>query len=79
MNTITQAFDSRSMPLAEPSTAPSAFSLWQWLGERVTAQVSPRQEGHALRDPAHEPMSMDARSASDLRAAADLSEQRHDR
>ena len=79
MNTLTQAFDSRSMPLSEPSTAPSAFSLWRWLGERATAQVSARQEADALRDHAHELMSMDPRFANDLCAEADLLEKRRDR
>jgi hypothetical protein len=79
MNTVTQAFDSRSMPLSEPSTAPSAFSLWRWLGDRATAKASARQEADALRDHAHELMSMDPRFANDLRAAADQPEQRHDR
>ena len=79
MNTITQAFDSRSMLLSEPSTAPSAFSLWRWLGERATAQVSARQEADALRDHAHELMSMDPRFANDLCAEADLLEKRRDR
>jgi hypothetical protein len=79
MNTVTQAFDSRSMPLSEPSTAPSAFSLLRWLGDRVTATASARQEANALRDHAHELMSMAPRFASDLRAAADQHEQRHDR
>ncbi|HEY2979133.1 MAG TPA: hypothetical protein VGJ35_14315 [Burkholderiaceae bacterium] len=78
MNTVTQAFDSRSMPLAEPSTAPSALSLWAWLGDRVNAKLSARQEANSLRDHAHELMSMDPRFANDLRAAADLHEQRHE-
>jgi len=47
MNTITQAFDSRAMPLlSEPSTAPSAFSLWRWLGDRLAAKA----QATALRD-----------------------------
>jgi hypothetical protein len=79
MNTITQTFDSRSMLLSEPSTAPSAFSLWRWLGERVAAKASARQEANALRDQAPELMSMDQRFATDLRAAADQHEQRHER
>jgi hypothetical protein len=79
MNTVTQAFDSRSMTLAEPSTAPSALSLWAWLGDRVNAKLSARQEANALRDHAHELMSMAPRFANDLRAAADLHEQRNDR
>ena len=79
MNTVTQAFDSRSMTLAEPSTAPSAFSLWAWLGDRVNAKLPARQAANTLRDHAYELMSMDPRFANDLRAAADLHEQRHDR
>ena len=80
MNTITQAaFDSRSMPLSEPSTAPSAISLWRWLGERATAKVVARQEADTLRDHAHELMSMDPRSANDLCTQADLHEKQHDR
>jgi len=79
MNTITQAFDSRSMPLSEPSTAPSAFSLWRWLGERATAKVSAQQEADVLRDHAHELMSMDPRFANELRAEAGLLEKRRDR
>ncbi len=53
MNILTQAFDSSSMPLSEPSTAPSAFSLWRWLGERATAKVSAQQQAETLRDHAH--------------------------
>ena len=79
MNTITQAFDSRSMPLSEPSTAPSAFSLWRWLGERATAKVLARQEADTPRDHAHEVMSMDPQFANELCAEADLHEKRHDR
>ena len=81
MNTVSQAFDSRSMPLSEPSTAPSAAaaSLWRWLGERISSTLSARQQANALRDHAQELMSMDPRFAADLRAAADLHEQRHDR
>jgi len=79
MNTITEAFDSRSMALSEPSTAPSAFSLWRWFGERAAAKVSARQQANALRDHAQELMSMDPRFANELRAEADLREQRHDR
>jgi len=75
MNTVTQAFDSRAMPLlSEPSTAPSAFSLWRWLGDRLAAKASPQQEASALRDHAYELMSVDPRFANDLRAAADLHE-----
>jgi len=54
MNTITQAFDSRSMLLSEPSTAPSAFSLWRWLSERAAAKVLAQQQAHALRDHAQQ-------------------------
>ena len=79
MNTVTQAFDSRAMPLSEPSTAPSAFSLWRWLGDRLPAKASPQQEANALRDHAYELMSVDPRFANDLRAVADLHEQRQDR
>jgi hypothetical protein len=79
MTTVTQAFDSRSMALSEPSTAPSAFSLWRWLGDRATAKVSARQQVDALRDHAQELMSMDPDFANDLRDAADQHEQRHDR
>ena len=76
MNTVTQAFDSSSMPLSEPSTAPSAFSLWRWLGERATAKVSAQQQAETLRDHAHELMSMDPRFANELRAESDLLEKR---
>lgn len=79
MNTITQAFDSRSMALSEPSTAPSAFSLWRWFGERAAAKVSARQEVNTLRDHAQELMSMDPRFANELRAEADRHEKRQDR
>jgi len=79
MNTVTQAFDSRAMPLSEPTTAPSALSLWRWLGDRFTAKASAQQEATALRDHAYELMSVDPRFANDLRAAADLHEQRHER
>ena len=79
MNTVTQAFDSRSMALSEPSTAPSAFSLWRWLGDRAAAKRSARHEVDALRAPVHERMSLAPRLTNELRAAADLHEQRHDR
>lgn len=79
MNTLSHAVDSRSMPLSEPSTAPSALSLWRWLGDRVTTRALARADASALRDHAHERMSMDPRVAGDLRAAADPHEQRHDR
>jgi len=77
MTTVTQAFDSHAMPLAEPSTAPSAYSFWRWLGERVAVRKSASDEANALRDQAHELMSLDPRFAADLRAAADMHEQRH--
>ena len=79
MNTITQVFDSRSMPLSEPSTAPSAFSLWRWLGERAATQVSARQQAETLRDHAHELMSIDPRFAKELRGQAELIEKKQDR
>jgi len=72
MNTISQAFDSRSMALAEPSTAPSAFSLWRWFSERAAAKASVQPEANASRAPALESMPTDPRSANDLRAATDL-------
>ena len=78
MTTVTQACDSRAMALSEPTTAPSAFSLWRWIGEQVTAKVTARQEANALRDHAYELMSVDPRFATDLRAAADQHEQRHE-
>ncbi|HSW24356.1 MAG TPA: hypothetical protein VLJ62_16450, partial [Burkholderiaceae bacterium] len=62
--------------LSEPSTAPSAFSLWCWLGERATAKVSAQQQADALRDHAHELMSMDPQFANELRGQADLLEKR---
>ncbi|HEY6511697.1 MAG TPA: hypothetical protein VI032_06940 [Burkholderiaceae bacterium] len=74
MNTIAQAFDSRSMPLMEPSTAPSAFSLWRWLGPRVAAKVTARQEANVLRSQARALVSVDPRLATDLRAAANMHE-----
>jgi hypothetical protein len=77
VNTLTQAFDSRSMALSEPSTAPSAFSLWRWLGDRAAAKVAARQETSVLRDHAQELMSLDPRFANDLRAAAEQHEQGH--
>jgi len=43
MNTVTQTFDSRSMPLFEPSTAPCAFSLWHWLGRRARQAAAPAE------------------------------------
>ena len=65
MDTITQAVDSRSMLLSEPSTAPSAFSLWRWLSDRAAVKVTAPQ---AL-------MSVDPLLAKDLRAAANVREQ----
>jgi len=38
MNTVSPAFDSRAMPLAEPTTAPSAFSWWDWLSQWIGPQ-----------------------------------------
>ena len=52
MNTVTQTFDSRSMPLYEPSTAPCAFSLWHWLGSRTSRTAVPVQRVPAQRAPA---------------------------
>ena len=43
MNTVKQAFDSRAMPLLEPSTAPIAFWLWDWLVERFASRDSSAQ------------------------------------
>ena len=77
MNTVTPAFDSRAMPLSEPSTAPIAFSFWRWIGERAVIKKPASVEANALRDQAHELMSLDPRFAADLRAAADMHEQRH--
>ena len=65
MDTITQAVDSRSMLLSEPSTAPSAFSLWRWLSDRAVVKVTVPQAS----------MSVDPHLAKDLRAAASLHEQ----
>ena len=75
MHTVSQAFDSRAMPLAEPSTAPCAlaFSVWRWLGERVAGK-STQPRGLAQDAPA-----LDPRLASEQRAAADLHELRHGR
>ncbi|HEX6017094.1 MAG TPA: hypothetical protein VFZ28_03240 [Burkholderiaceae bacterium] len=42
MNTVSPAFDSRAMPLAEPSTAPSAFSWWDWLGQWIAPRPGQR-------------------------------------
>ena len=45
MDPLNQAFDSRAMPLLEPSTAPIAFSLWGWLAERIGSKGSnPRRD-----------------------------------
>jgi hypothetical protein len=79
LDTVPQPFDSRSMALFEPSTAPSAFSLWRWLGDRAAAKASARQEADAVRDRAHELMSLDPRFAADLCAAADRLEKRDER
>jgi len=79
MNTITQAFDSRSMPLTEPSTAPSAFSLWRWLSERATAKVLAQQQANTQRDHAQQLAALDPGLANDPRAQADLREDRHGR
>jgi len=38
MNSVNQTFDSRAMPLLEPSTAPIAYSLWGWLAERFASR-----------------------------------------
>jgi hypothetical protein len=77
MDTITQAVDSRSMLLSEPSTAPSAFSLWRWLSDRVAAKVT-AQEANVLRVHAHAWMPVDPGLAKDLRAAANPHAQPHD-
>jgi hypothetical protein len=75
MDTITQAFDSSSMPLAEPA-ANTAFSLWRWIGQRLPRSTV-EQEANALRMHAHGLVAMDDRLAADLRAAADWHERRH--
>jgi hypothetical protein len=64
MNTAMQGFDSRSMPLAEPSTAPSALSWWRWFGRRG-GKASTAAEGPASCDQAVEPQALDARPAAD--------------
>lgn len=82
MHTVSQAFDSRAMPLAEPSTAPSALSfwLWRWLGEQVASKTShPRDVADALRGHAQDLHATDPRLASEQRAAADLDELLHGR
>jgi len=64
-HTISQGFDSRAMPLlSEPSTAPSAFSLWHWLSERM------KRPAGQPRDRATAP-SIDPRLAQERRAATD--------
>ena len=82
MHTVSQAFDSRAMPLAEPSTAPCAlaFSVWRWLGERVAGKsTQPHAGAEAPRGLAHDAPALDPRLASEQRAAADLHELRHGR
>lgn len=80
MNPISHAFDSRAMPLlSEPSTAPSAFSLWDWLGHRVASRGPLRQPAQATTHDLTPASSLDARRAGELRAAADLHELRHGR
>jgi hypothetical protein len=69
MNTVSHAFDSRSMVLLEPTTAPSAFSLWRWLGDRIGAKASTRWDARAPRDQAHELTSEAPRLATDPGAA----------
>jgi hypothetical protein len=64
MNTAMQGFDSRSMPLAEPSTAPSALSWWRWFG-RQGGKASTAAEVRASCDQAVEPQTLDARPAAD--------------
>ena len=61
MNTIIQAFDSRAMPLLEPSTAPIAFSLWPWLTRRV--RRSAHTKSAARNDAKAVPPSIDADDA----------------
>ncbi|HSC00048.1 MAG TPA: hypothetical protein VLE45_09040 [Burkholderiaceae bacterium] len=79
MHTVSQAFDSRAMPFAEPSTAPSALSfwLWRWLGDRADAKGSHDED--ELRGDAQGTRAADPRLASEQRAAADLLELRHGR
>ena len=64
MNTAMQGFDSRSMPLAEPSTAPSALSWWRWFGRRGS-EASLAAEAQASCDQAVELQAVDARPATD--------------
>jgi hypothetical protein len=65
MTTVTHAFDSRAMPLSEPSTAPSAFSLWDWLGHRFASRRSAQHEADAMRDQAHQRIALEPRVAAD--------------
>ena len=69
MNTGMQGFDSRIMPLAEPSTAPSALSWWCWLRRRGS-KVATVAGVQASCDQAVEPQALDARSAADPGAVA---------
>jgi hypothetical protein len=64
MNTAMQGFDSRSMPLAEPSTAPCALSWWRWFGRRG-GKASTAAEVRASCDQAAEPEALNARPADD--------------
>lgn len=82
MQTVSQASDSRTMPFAEPSTAPSALSvwLWRWLAERVATRTPhPHDVADALDGHAQELPATDPRLASVQRAVADLDELRHGR
>ena len=82
MHTVSQAFDSRTMPFAEPSTAPSALSfwLWRWLAERVATRTPhPHDVADALGGHAQDLRATDPRLASEQRAVADLHELRHGR
>jgi len=75
MNTVSQAFDSRAMPLAEPSTAPSAaYSLWRWVDDLLSARLSARQQA-TPHDHSHDPVS----GASDMRPAPAQRVQRPER
>ncbi len=67
MNTGMQGFDSRSMPLAEPSTAPSALSWCRWFGRR-----GGKAAAQASCDQAVEPQASDARPATDGVPAAPI-------
>ena len=63
-HTTSQGFDSHAMPLlSEPSTAPSAFSLWHWLRSRTK-----RPPGQAARDRAEAGPAVDSRSEQRVRA-----------